>query len=934
MLKTKSLAACISLIVTSLPAVVSASPAPGGFLEEVGAASSRPTLDSRAIQDFIPERGPFTFPAPYNTQAVRLTNGSDCANNDCVNYAGYSYWRNMNNHVGMESMLIFLGLDRSRGGQGPSLFELNKSSGEVRDLGALFPSNSPFSWASGEGWYFSATMPTKLYINDGPRIVRFDVITEQMQTVADISDELGQGYYVSQMHSSDDDRVHSATVRDYQQYKMQGCMAYEEDTQRYHYYPIARDFDECQIDRSGKWLLIKANLDGNYGEDNLIINLQTGQERVLLDQDGAAGHSDLGHGYMIAADNWANEANSWKLWDFNQTTLQGQRVYHNSDWTVSAPNHVSHTNSRPGVAPQDQYACGSSVSGRVSSHANEIICFNLDGSESALVVAPVMTDLNAAGGGDSYAKAPKGNLDVTGRYFLWTSNIGSARLDAFIVRVPDHLLTGRFDDDVVTDETPSDPAIEVPDPVTEPDPVVDPDPVTELDPETDPDPVTAHPGDIQDGTVDSSIHWYDTRNVAVEGASMTKTSGCDGCADAGAISALSITQDKASFNFSTDASGPLVSAGLTGLQTLPGGSGLDFSIRLQQGIAEIRERGVYRADTRFVAGDRFSISVDNGKILYARNGTVFYTSTTTAQYPLFAGVAFSSIDAKLTDLQLVHSETSANTGTEIPDATTESPEPDVKEPLLSIDEIPGSSILWFDTRNVQLAGDAVTKSSGCDGCADAGAVSLQSVLHGRASFDFTVDSFDQLMSAGLTGQQSIAGSKGLAFSLRLQQGIAEVRERGAYRADTRFAVGDRFSIVVDGGKVSYLRNGTVFHTSKTRAVYPLFAGLTFSNTGAKVKDLQFVVDESPQMSEMTVYQTGLGELEINWNTDQPAESTMQYGTSAQMGTFTEHNVALSTNHQVELIDLTPGETYHLQVLNRDDDGHISSSDAIIVDVPL
>jgi hypothetical protein len=53
-----------------------------------------------------------------------------------------------------------------------------------------------------------------------------------------------------------------------------------------------------------------------------------------------------------------------------------------------------------------------------------------------MVVAPVMTDLDAAGGADDYGKAPKGNLDVTGRYFIWTSNIGTDRLDAFLVEVP------------------------------------------------------------------------------------------------------------------------------------------------------------------------------------------------------------------------------------------------------------------------------------------------------------------------------------------------------------------------------------------------------------------------------------------------------------------------------------------------------------------
>lgn len=57
-----------------------------------------------------------------------------------------------------------------------------------------------------------------------------------------------------------------------------------------------------------------------------------------------------------------------------------------------------------------------------------------------LVVAPVMTDLDAAGGrdldGDDYEQVPKGNLDVTGRYFLWTTNLGGGRLDAFLVKIP------------------------------------------------------------------------------------------------------------------------------------------------------------------------------------------------------------------------------------------------------------------------------------------------------------------------------------------------------------------------------------------------------------------------------------------------------------------------------------------------------------------
>src|SRR6185503_11258891 len=94
--------------------------APGGFVESATSGGLRAKLSSGQIQTFLPERGRFTFPAPYGTTGVRLTNATDCGGQDCVNYTGYSYWNNINNHSGSDTMLIFIGLFRSRGGQGPS----------------------------------------------------------------------------------------------------------------------------------------------------------------------------------------------------------------------------------------------------------------------------------------------------------------------------------------------------------------------------------------------------------------------------------------------------------------------------------------------------------------------------------------------------------------------------------------------------------------------------------------------------------------------------------------------------------------------------------------------------------------------------------------------------------------------------------------------
>ena len=55
-----------------------------------------------------------------------------------------------------------------------------------------------------------------------------------------------------------------------------------------------------------------------------------------------------------------------------------------------------------------------------------------------LVVAPNMSDLNAAGGGsDDYSKLPKGNIDVTGEYFVWTANGGTSGGRQLVVTLAD-----------------------------------------------------------------------------------------------------------------------------------------------------------------------------------------------------------------------------------------------------------------------------------------------------------------------------------------------------------------------------------------------------------------------------------------------------------------------------------------------------------------
>jgi hypothetical protein len=435
-------------------------PPGGGFIEKAGSPALRSRLTRAQIEAFLPAngaRGAFTFPAPYNTKGIRLTDASDCGGQDCLWYVGYSYWRNINNHTGSDWMLIVLSLDRNNGGAGPSLLAYNKITDAVYNMGPLFSASSPYSYSTGEGWYFSAQLPTKLYVYlvGSANLWRYDVVSRTPETTPAL--DLTQckrpsvcpsgAAFIFQPHSSDDDRVHSATVQD-SSFARLGCVVYRSDTKRFRFFAPRRGnfIDECHVDKSGNWLmLLEVTPSGSL--NNRVVDLRTGTITTIDDVQGALGHLDMGYGYAVGADNWNPMANATILLKFPVTQTQrpiGPVVHFNKRWDIAAANHIAHGNARAG-APETQYACGSNAS-RVADMADEIVCFSLnanryaDGSIDVLVVAPVMTDLDAAGGrdvyGDDYPQFPKGNLDVTGGYFIWTTNIGGDRLDAFLVKVP------------------------------------------------------------------------------------------------------------------------------------------------------------------------------------------------------------------------------------------------------------------------------------------------------------------------------------------------------------------------------------------------------------------------------------------------------------------------------------------------------------------
>jgi hypothetical protein len=429
------------LIVVGSLAGLGQAEVPGGWIEK-DVFGLRAILAGSQIQSFVPSgRGPFTFPLPYGTQAVRLTDASDCqGGGDCLFPLGYSYWRNSNNHVGSNDMYLFFSFDRRKGGAGPTLFRYDKAQDAVVKVGPLFEPTSKFTWSTGEGWYFSARQPTTLYMHDGPALLRYDVVSHTFETVVDVSSLWGHDKYISQVHSSNDDRVHSMSLGIQSTGEMLGCVVYHEQTKRLAFFGKVGVYDECHVDKGGQWLMSQEDIDGRYGLDMRIFDTANDTEvSRIYNQDGGIAHADLGYGYVVGTAGYHPLPNASVLWFLGHTVTKGPVVHSNVNWSLSALNHISHSNAKPDVPPSRQFACGSNVD-RVSGVQNEITCVRMDGSPEQLIVAPVMTSLDAPGGQIEYNKMPKGNLDITGQYFIWTTNLSGNRLDAFLVKIPSHLL--------------------------------------------------------------------------------------------------------------------------------------------------------------------------------------------------------------------------------------------------------------------------------------------------------------------------------------------------------------------------------------------------------------------------------------------------------------------------------------------------------------
>ena len=176
---------------------------------------------------------------------------------------------------------------------------------------------------------------------------------------------------------------------------------------------------------------------------------------------------------------------------------------------------------------------------------------------------------------------------------------------------------------------------------------------------------------------------------------------------------------------------------------------------------------------------------------YSKNGTVFYTSQAAPAYPLVLAAALANRNGVVAGAVIGGSAAGPSAS---PSPTPGSGSGSGSAP---------ASITWSNPVNVTAAGNSLTKTAGCDGCNDAGAASQQQISGANGYAQFTAGATGPLRVAGLTSGFSVTNPATIAFGIRLQGNIAEVREGGVYRRDVTFAAGDVFRISVQAGVVTY-----------------------------------------------------------------------------------------------------------------------------------
>ncbi len=293
----------------------------------------------------------------------------------------------------------------------------------------------------------------------------------------------------------------------------------------------------------------------------------------------------------------------------------------------------------------------------------------------------------------------------------------------------------------------------------------------------------------------------------------------------GAISAESIAAGDGYVQFTAGETNTYKLLGLNNDDQSASYADIAYAIYLYAGRAEVFEKGVHKYDLpgAYAASDQFRVAVESNEgtapvINYYRNYTdgsaPFYTSASTPVFPLFADASLYSTGATLPDVVLAGAVQQA---------------------------------AWSPTgsKGVTLSAGGVQKTAVTGW--NAGSVSTQALLSGDGYVEFTTSENTLGKRIGLSRRAGHDYSDiDYQFSfpiIGLTDMAIERYESGTQVGPTRtfgpYAIGDRFRLGIEGGKLTYRRNGILLFqdpVALTDAAYPLMVNTSMYDTGSRFEN--------------------------------------------------------------------------------------------------
>lgn len=382
-------------------AVSGCTPKTGGWITDA-LDHPEPSLPS------LPNAGSSTQDPTFGTGVIRITDAAD--GSECVN--AYSYWPTFNS----TSTRLFVHCTG-----GPELYDFDPQTATTSNKRSLFAKSTPdgttLSW---EDAIWSSKEPDVLYGHDTLKLWKYDTTAGTYTLVKDFGTLVGSGH-VRQMSKSTDDDVFGFSTQD-ATWNVLGAVAWRASDDKLLLQHSEAGLDEVQVDKSGKWLVIKTAKQGAGAIEVRVANLETQALMDLTDDapDYAPGHSDNGVGSVVGADNWTNRITFRALASPKQpkTVLDLK-----SDWAQDY--HLSMLSADESQVLVSFYESGAHTSGLFH---GEILQVSTDGTQKWRRLAHHRSQVA------DYFDSPRANVSRDGCFVAFTSTWGpSGRRDVFVL---------------------------------------------------------------------------------------------------------------------------------------------------------------------------------------------------------------------------------------------------------------------------------------------------------------------------------------------------------------------------------------------------------------------------------------------------------------------------------------------------------------------